>query len=255
MTDYLKLPFATDGGIGSKARVGLVVLATDYTVEQEFRTVFPGEEISLFSSRIANETAITPKTLAAMEPRISQTVATILPGERLDVVAYGCTSASMVLGNERVFERIREVQPDAKCTTPSAAAFSAFKAFGAKRIGVLTPYREDVNNIVRSSIESAGFEVPIFASFEEERDPVVARIDAASLETGVSEILKASSVDMVFVSCTNVRLMNAVAGIEKSTGVPVTSSNHAMAWHALRLAGDQSDRPELGRLFTKGLAS
>lgn len=255
MTDYLKLPFATDGGIGSKARIGLVVLATDYTVEQEFRTVFPGEEISLFSSRIANETAITPETLAAMEPRISQTVATILPGERLDVVAYGCTSASMVLGNERVFERIQEVQPDAKCTTPSAAAFSAFKAFGAKRIGVLTPYREDVNNIVRSSIESAGFEVPIFASFEEERDPVVARIDAASLETGVSEILKASSVDMVFVSCTNVRLMNAVAGIEKSTGVPVTSSNHAMAWHALRLAGDQSDRPELGRLFTKGLAS
>lgn len=57
--------------------------------------------------------------------------------------------------------------------------------------------------------------------------------------------------DAVFVSCTNVRLMDAVCDIEKKTGLPVTSSNHAMAWHAMRLAGDNRKLPEWGRLYEK----
>jgi maleate isomerase len=37
--------------------------------------------------------------------------------------------------------------------------------------------------------------------------------------------------------------------LEKELGKPVTSSNHAMAWHALRLAGISDPMPEWGRLF------
>ena len=46
------------------------------------------------------------------------------------------------------------------------------------------------------------------------------------------------------------RLADAVAGIEERTGVPVTSSNHAMAWHCLRLAGIDDTIDGRGRLFT-----
>jgi maleate isomerase len=56
-------------------------------------------------------------------------------------------------------------------------------------------------------------------------------------------------VDAVFVSCTSVRLVDAVAEIEAECGLPVTSSNHAMAWHCLRLAGVDTKLPGLGRLF------
>ena len=38
----------------------------------------------------------------------------ILPGSKLDVVAYGCTSASMAIGEEKVFGHIRSVRPDAQ---------------------------------------------------------------------------------------------------------------------------------------------
>jgi len=34
------LPFTTEAGIGARARIGLVVLASDYTVEHEFRHIF-----------------------------------------------------------------------------------------------------------------------------------------------------------------------------------------------------------------------
>ena len=106
------LPFATDLGIASRARIGLLVLATDFTIEHEWRTIMTGlEGVALYESRILNDAQITPETLRAMEPRIAAATDVILPGNRLDVVAYGCTSASMAIGEDKVFERIRTVRP------------------------------------------------------------------------------------------------------------------------------------------------
>ena len=53
---------------------------------------------------------------------------------------------------------------------------------------------------------------------------------------------------------TSVRLAEAARDIEAETGVPITSSNHAMAWHALRLAGVDDVMPQWGRLFEAPLA-
>jgi len=249
-----RLPFETDRGIASRARIGLIVLATDYTIEHEWRQIMtPLAGVALYESRIVNDQQITPETLRAMEPRIAAATDVILPGSELDVVAYGCTSASMAIGEDRVFEKIRSARPNAKCTTPITAAFAAFRSLGAKRIGVLTPYRADVNRIVATYIGARGFTVPVFGSFNEENDGIVARITPASVKNGVMTILGAAKVDAVFVSCTSVRLAEAAAAIEEEIGVPITSSNHAMAWHALRLAGIAEEMPQWGRLFTYGL--
>jgi maleate isomerase len=244
------LPFETDGGIAHRGRIGLIVLATDYTIEHEWRVIFnavPG--LALYESRILNDNDITPETLRAMEPRIAVAADLILPGANLDVVAYGCTSASMAIGEEKVFDNIRSVRPDARCTTPITAAFAAFRALGARRIGVLTPYRADVNLIVADYIRARGFEVPVFGSFNEANDAVVASIAPASIRAGIEAITARAEVDAVFVSCTSVRLAQAAAAIEGETGLPVTSSNHAMAWHAMRLAGVDDALAQFGRLF------
>ena len=250
------LPFQTDRGIAEKARIGLIVLATDYTIEHEWRRIMTGlKGVALYQSRILNDAQITPETLRAMEPRIAQSADVILPGADFDVIAYGCTSASMAIGEEKVFERIREARPNVECTTPITAAFAAFRALGARRIGVLTPYRADVNRIVASYISGSGFTVPVFGSFNEEDDNIVARITPKSVKEGILAIKKRADIDAVFVSCTSVRLAEAAADIEREIGLPVTSSNHAMAWHALRLAGYDGKLPEWGRLFTLPLAS
>lgn len=244
------LPFKTDSGIASRARIGLIVLATDFTIEHEYRALLaklPG--VALYQSRIRNSQQITPETLAAMKSGIAEATDVILPGNPLDVVAFGCTSASMVLGEQTVFDQIHASRPGVKATTPITAAFAAFEAFGARRIGVLTPYRADVNAIVRAYIEKKGYEVPVFGSFNEPDDGIVAAIDAASIEAGVDAITRRHKVDMVFVSCTSVRLMDSAARIEQRLGVPVTSSNHAMAWHCLRLAGIADKLPEFGQLY------
>ncbi len=255
MTLIEHLPYETDSGIAPRGRVGLIVLASDYTIEHEWRRIFaavPG--LALYQSRILNDPKITPETLRAMEPRITSATDVILPGASLDVVAYGCTSASMAIGEEKVFDKIRAARPGVRCTTPITAAFAAFRAFKAQRIGVLTPYRADVNQIVADYIRARGFTVPVFGSFNQEDDGIVSAITPSSIKAAVRRIVETAAVDAVFVSCTSVRLADAAAAIEAEIGLPVTSSNHAMAWHALRLAGVDDDLARFGRLFSLAAA-
>ncbi len=111
-----------------------------------------------------------------------------------------------------------------------------------------------MNKIVGEYIAARGYQVPVFGSFNEGKDTNVARITPASIEAAVREIIRHAEVDAVFVSCTSVRLMEACAGLEKSLGIPLTSSNHAMAWHALRLAGIEDKLGQFGSLYNLGLS-
>ncbi|MFN0263783.1 Asp/Glu racemase [Tepidamorphus sp. 3E244] len=249
-----KFDYETDEGIAERARIGMVVLASDHTIEHEFRLILekvPG--VALYQARIENEPNITPETLKAMEARIVPTTDLLLPGMPFDAIGFGCTSASMVIGRDRVCSLINEARSEAAPTNPVSAAFAAFHALGAKRIAVLTPYSDDVNEGIRSYFEGAGFEVPIMGSFKEPNDNVVARISPRSVANATAELAKTPGVDAVFVSCTSVRLVRDVAQLEQLTGLPVTSSNHAIAWHTLRLAGINDRLPEFGKLFTLGL--
>src|ERR671912_2130001 len=98
-----RLSFQLDDGIAALAQIGLVVLATDHTIEHEWRRILGGiEGVGLYNSRIWNDARITPETLAAMEAGLADAAGVIMPGVRLDVVAYGCTSASMVIGEDLV---------------------------------------------------------------------------------------------------------------------------------------------------------
>ena len=244
------LPFETSQIIGSRARIGLVVLATDYTIEHEMRMLVNLPGVDIYHARIANSPNISPDSLRAMEPLITATAELILPGDTLDVLAYACTSASIVLGTPAVAKNLNAAKPEAKTTNPAVAAFYAFHALAAKRIAVLTPYAKHVNDMVQKSVEEAGFDVPVFGSFNEPHDPTVAAIDLKSLQTGIARIIEGQDVDAVFISCTSVRIAIDVAAIETELGIPVTSSNHALAWHCLRLAGIDDEQPELGRLFS-----
>ena len=244
------LPFETCQIIGSRARIGLVVLATDYTIEHEMRMLVNLPGVDIYHARIANSPNISPDSLRAMEPLITATAELILPGDTLDVLAYACTSASIVLGTSTVAKNLNAAKPEAKTTNPAFAAFEAFAALGAKRIAVLTPYSKNVNAMVQNSLEDVGFDVPVFGSFNEPHDPTVAAIDSQSLKTGIARITEGQNVDAIFISCTSVRIVADVAAIETELDIPVTSSNHALAWHCLRLAGIDDKQPELGRLFS-----
>jgi len=243
------MPFDLDGGIAHRARIGIIVLATDHTLEHEFRQILTQDGVAFYETRILNDPDINPRTLAAMEQGMTAAAAAILPGVPLDVVAYGCTSGSVVIGEERVFELIRKARPDAACTTPITGAIAGLKAMNCRRIALLTPYVESVNQMLRCYIEDRGVGVPVMGSFNHENDNEVACISQDSIRNAVRALMEEPDVDGVFVSCTSMRVASIVEPMEAEFGRPVTSSNHAMAWHCLRLAGITEPMPGWGRLF------
>lgn len=244
-----------DGGLAGRARLGLIVLATDHTIEHEFHRVLAGlDGVTVYGSRVRNDARITPETLALMEGRIAEAADLILPGVPLDVIGYGCTSASMVIGEDKVGALIRESRPGVATTTPVTAARAAFQRLGMKRIALLTPYVDSINQWMRGYFEERGTPVPVMGSFTEENDNDAACVSLDSIEQAALELGADPRVDGVFVSCTSLRLVAVAERLEQRLGKPITSSNHALIWHCLRLAGVEDPLPGYGRLFREPLA-
>ncbi len=244
------LPFQTDQGLATRARLGLVALATDYTVEHEFQAVvarLPG--VALYVSRIEMAAETTAANLAAMADRVTPTSALLLPGEPFDAVAYGCSSATSIIGEDRIAELVHAAKPGAQVTNPITAARAALGAFGARRIGILTPYVAEVNAQVQTTFEAAGFEIAAFGSFDEPTEARVGALSPESILDGARKVAAAAPMDALFISCTNLRALELAEPLEQKLGLPVTASNHAMIWHSLRLAGIHDPLPGLGRLY------
>ncbi|MDG4853469.1 MULTISPECIES: aspartate/glutamate racemase family protein [unclassified Mesorhizobium] len=248
------LPSELDGGLASRAAIGLAILATDQTLEHEFRALVRIPGVAFYEARLFNDNDITPDTLRAIGPRIAPTVDLILPSIPLDVVGFGCTSATMTLGEEAVFAEIRKARPGVACTTPVTGALAAFKALGAKGIGLLTPYAPEINQGLVTYFTGRGLDIAAVATFDRRDDREAARISLASIEAAAERMAAAPGVDAIFISCTSLRVAEAVAELEQRIGIPVTSSNHAMAWHCLRLAGIDDLVPSGGRLFALPIA-
>jgi maleate isomerase len=248
------LPYEPDGGAGARAAIGVIVLATDQSVESDFRTIMALDGLGLFHTRIFNDNVTTPDTLKAMEAGLKDAAALILPDQPLDVVAFGCTSGAMMIGDERVAELIGEVRPGVPCTSPMHAALAAFKALGLGSVAMITPYIEPIDRAMRAYIEADGVAVAEMGSFDEIDDNKVGKISPASVREAARALGRSEAVDGIFVSCSSLRILPIVGEIEAELGKPLVSSNTAMAWHCLRLAGIDDPLPGYGRLFTRPLA-
>ncbi|MCY4335307.1 MAG: Asp/Glu racemase [Litoreibacter sp.] len=217
-------------------RLGLIVLQSDETIEQDFRAMFP-RDTALFTTRIESGLEVSADSLAAMEARLTD-AATLFPrGMGFDVIGYGCTSGTAQIGASRIAELVRAGAPASQVTEPVSALISACDALGVKRLAILSPYVEEVSERLRAVLAHAGVETPVFGSFAEPEEAKVARIDTASIvKTGVA-LVASGEVDALFLSCTNLRSLPAIPLLEEETGLPVLSSNQVLAWEMARLAG------------------
>lgn len=230
-------------------RVGLIILATDHTTEVDFQRMVASDRIGVYTTRIPYANPVTPENLRAMQPSLTEGAALILPDEPLDVVMYSCTSASVVIGDAAVEAAVKAAKPQAAVVTPTAAAVSGFKAFGARRISVLTPYTLETSRPMVDYFRALGFDIARFTCLGLIDDREMARIAPADIVAFAKESMAPDS-DALFISCTAVRAAGVAAEIEAAIGKPVVTSNLATAWACLRLCGDEAPRPELGRLMT-----
>lgn len=245
------MKYDLDEGAGAGLRLGLVVLSTDESLEYEARGVFAGRDVNLMHSRIPSQAHVTPEQLKTMEGALPQ-AAGLLPRD-LQVIGYGCTSAATVIGPEAVAAAVQAVHPGVAVTEPISSVIAGLGALGARRIALVTPYVASVTGPMRAHLAAHGIETVSEVSFGQKDDWTVARITEASTRAAMLEAGRAPGVEAVFASCTNLRTFGIIREVEAELGLPVVSSNQALLWNMLRLAGAEAHGWGPGRIFEKGM--
>ena len=237
---------------GTGATLGLIVLQVDETVERDFRRLL-APEVTLHVTRIPSGDNLTPDTIAAMERALPRAAALLPPAAAFGAVGYACTSGATLIGAARVAELVRGATGAATVTDPLSAAVAALDAVGARSIPLISPYIEPVAEPIRRAFETAGFEVPAAVSFGEAVEARVARIDAASVRAAARDAATAGA-DAIFLSCTNLRTLAVIDGLEAELRRPILSSNQVLAWHMARLGGAALAETAPGTLSSRSMS-
>lgn len=244
------LPYALGDRLGIRASLGLIVLRTDETIEHDFRTMLPGDGVALYTSRIPCETEVTPDALIHMKAALPASAALLPHSITYDVIGYACTSGATIIGPATVAAELRKGAEARHVTDPLTAALAALDALKVERLGFLSPYVPSVSAAMREIFTGAGIQIVSFASFGEDSDERIARIDGASIVAAAEAIAAAAPCDAIFMSCTNLRAAALIETLEERLGIPVLSSNQVLAWHMMRLAGLSEARPGFGALLS-----
>ncbi len=245
----MKYLFDTENRSAGRAALGVIVLQADETVEGELARAFASAPVELYHARIPSRPEVTPETLAEMADNLPRAAELLPTAVGLRAIGYACTSGATVIGRDRVAGMIGRHHPGVPSTDPMTAVVAALRHLGVRRIGFLTPYLPEVSLAMRTLLEREGFEIAAFGSFEEPEEHVVANISERSTLAAMIDVGRAPACDAVFASCTNLRTFGILAEAEASLGKPAVSSNLALAWHMLRLAGVDGGGAGLGRLF------
>ncbi len=239
--------FTPDTGPGLH-RIGLILLSNDYTVERDFINARPGDAVALFFTRVENTPDCTLESLPLMAPHIEKAAGLIIPDGRLDVVAYACTSGTVVMGYDRICDLIHATRPGVRVVTPMTASLAALDRFKARKLAVLTPYVDDVNAAIAAHLESKGKEVCAFTSFKIEDNEVMANLPPEAIFRAAVEADRPEA-DALFISCTAIRALDVADRIEQAIGKPVITANQAMIWQALRWSGCYQTMAGFGELL------
>ena len=240
------VPYALDED-APRHRLGLVALATDEATERDFQRMIPAEA-AYYTARILNVNPVTIENLRKLGPQLAEAAARILPGARIDAIAYSCTSGTVALGYDAVAAQINAGRPGVPVTTPITAGIAGLKRVGAKRITLFTPYIDSVNQAMRGFLEDHGIEVLNIASFCLDSDLDMARLPPDAIRAAAIEAHHPDA-DAVFISCTAIRAVEVIEEIEEALGKPVVSAIQSLFWETLRLSGYETPIAGFGRLM------
>ena len=229
-------------------RIGVITLSTDFTIEQDFRKICYGLPVDIFFNRIPFLNPLTHENYIKMADHLAETAHQILPYEIIQVVAYGCTSGTIEIGEKRIKDEIQKSKKDTQITTPITAAVKAFNLSKFKKIAVLTPYPKEVNRKVYNYLLNEGLDIMSFNSFNLNYDSEIAKVTKKSLIETISSI-NLKNVDCLFVSCTALKIVDLIDDLEKELNINLISSNQAIIWDSLRLSKINQKINGFGRLF------
>ncbi len=238
--------------MNTRIRLGMLTPSSNTVLEPVSATIVADlPEVSVHFGRFkVTEIALSEQALKQFDDTEILRAAELLAHAKVDVIAWNGTSASW-LGldrDERLCERIVATSGIPACT--SVLAFrEIFQRTGAKRIGLVTPYTDDVQAKIIETWNAAGL-----LCHAERHSGLRDNFSFAEVEEqAISEMIRAvarEGCDAVAIVCTNMRGASLVPVLEVELGIPIYDSIAVTVWKSLLLAGaDPARVTGWGRLF------
>ena len=114
------------------------------------------------------------------------------------------------------------------------------------------PYLKDITERGRIFFDANGFDVTGAHAMEISSNSGLEELPLERVYAFARERAEPRA-DAVFISCTGIRTVGAIASLEQDLGVPVVSANQATFWDALRLSGVRDRVVGFGSLFEHDL--
>ena len=233
-------------------RLGLVIPSVNTMTEPQFnRFAPPGVSIHVARVKISHANGeliplpiLTPDVLRAAE---------MLADASCDLIVFHCTASSMEAGvaGEKLATSAIEQATHRPATTTASAVSAAFAVLGARKIVLVSPYPKATNEHEIRFLSESGVEVLHDRALTLPPPEWVTRSGHFWVEQGLAE--DDPRADAIFLSCTNIRAIEAVESLEKAAGKPVVTSNQATLWYSLRRMGYSGTVPGLGCLAERGI--
>jgi len=238
-----------DQGKHHRAKLGFILMSTDLAAETDFFAMAP-DGVAVHITRLKTEDYTTTETLARHIDHMADAASRLQPDTRPDVISYSCTSGSIVIGEERIYEEIRKGAPWAKPMCLVTGVVDALRELGAKKLVVGTPYLDQINTAEAEFLIAKGFEVLDIQGLNLTTGIEFGRVTPGYWKTFAQEIDRPDA-DAIFLSCGGIRSLEVADEIEQLTGKPVITSNQAQFWSCLRRAGIRDNIEGFGQIFSR----
>jgi maleate isomerase len=199
------------------------------------------------------EIALSDQALAQFDEAEILRAAELLSHAKVQSIGWNGTSSGWLgfEADERLCRRITEATGVAACTSVLALN-EIFERTRVKRFGLVTPYRDDVQERIVKNYASSGFECVAERHLQIQDNYSFSEVSADQLRAMTREVARAKP-QAITIFCTNLRGAPLVADLERELGIPIYDTIATVVWKSLKLAGADPRRiVGWGRLFQDG---
>ncbi|TWB03639.1 maleate cis-trans isomerase family protein [Bradyrhizobium stylosanthis] len=240
-----------------RKRLGVITPSSNSVLEPVTSAMLAGAPgiAAHFSRFRVTEIALDAAALNQFDGSVMLPAADLLADAKVDAIAWNGTSASWLgIGRDRSLCEAITARTGVPATTSTLACIDAARALGAKRVGLVSPYTDDVQRRIADVWAGEGIAPHAERhlglrdnfSFGEVEPAVIADMICA---------VAAEGADAVVILCTNLDGAALAASLERELDIVVLDSVAVTLWRTLGLAGgDIRALARWGRIFQTSAA-
>lgn len=221
----------------SKAlHAGLMVPSNNTTMERELLAWLPAGSTCKTVKIPRGKGMLTKETLPEYRAQ-AVSLARTFNDPAIDVVAYGCTAAGFIsgpTGDAALQTDLSQVTGKAVVTTARSMVVALQEA-GVKRIALVTPYLDSVNQQLKAFLTDGGIGVNSFNSFYAKDVDELGCIEAHQVARLARDTMR-DDCEALFIGCSQLPTAEILGDLTREFGRPVFSSIQVTAQRAQKAA-------------------